>query len=102
MDGGIRSLNEAKTLSDVFDFYEIDNANVFHLDVSHQWSVDKMKARHRDDDEVDIFEAKKKWFDNEVVPAISYLETNTRFKFYKINGEQSVEQVHSDVIACLK
>jgi adenylate kinase family enzyme len=102
MDGGLRSLNEAETVADVFDFYEIENVYVFHLDVSHEWSVDKMKNRHRADDSIAIFEAKKKWFDGEVVPAINYLENNPKFKFYKINGEQVIEQVHSDIITCLK
>jgi len=102
MDGGLRSLNEAETVSDVFDFYEIDDARVFYIDVSHEWSVDKMKNRHRDDDSMAIFEAKKKWFNDEVIPAIDYLENNPRFKFYKINGEQEVEKVHSDIITCLK
>lgn len=102
MDGGLRSLNEAKTVSDVFDFYEIKDARVFYIDVSHEWSVDKMKNRHRDDDNMVIFESKKKWFEDEVIPAINYLENNPRFKFHKINGEQAVEQVHSDIITCLR
>jgi thymidylate kinase len=49
-----------------------------------------------------IFEVKKKWFEDEVMPAIHYLENNPRFKFNKINGEQDVEKVHSDIITCLK
>jgi adenylate kinase family enzyme len=102
MDGGLRSLNEAKTVSDVFDFYEIKDARVFYINVGHEWSVDKMKNRHRDDDSADIFAAKKKWFDEEVVPAIDYLEHNPRFQFHNINGEQTVEQVHVDIITCLK
>lgn len=102
MDGGLRSLNEAVTVSDVFNFYEIKDAHVFYLDVSHEWSVDKMKNRHRDDDSSAIFKAKKKWFDEEVVPAIAYLEHNPSFIFHKINGEQEVAVVHSDIITCLK
>lgn len=102
MDGGLRSLNEAKTVSDVFDFYEIKNAHVFYLDVSHEWSVDKMKNRHRDDDSSDIFDAKKKWFDEEVIPAIEYLEHNSRFQFHKINGEQEIHKIHEDIQECLK
>lgn len=102
MDGGLRSLNEAKTVSDVFDFYEIEDARVFYLDVSHEWSVDKMKSRHRDDDSMAIFDAKKKWFDEEVVPAIEYLKANTRFQFHTINGEQEIHKIHEDIQECLK
>jgi adenylate kinase family enzyme len=75
---------------------------VFYLDVSHEWSVDKMKERHRDDDSNEIFEAKKKWFNEDVVPAIEYLAHDSRFKYFKINGEQTIEKVHSDIITCLK
>lgn len=99
MDGGLRSLNEAITVSDVFDFYEIKDAKVFYLDVGHEWSVEKMKNRNRDDDSIEIFEAKKKWFNEEVVPAIEYLEKNPRFQFYKINGEQDIQKVHEDVVS---
>ncbi len=102
MDGGLRSLHEAETVLDVLDFYEIQNAKVFHIDVSHAWSVDKLIKRQREDDIEAIFEAKRKWFDEEVVPAIGFLEKNKRFQFYKINGEQDPAKVHEDIIACLK
>ncbi len=99
MDGGLRSLNEALTVADIFDFYEIKDAKVFYLDVGHEWSVEKMKNRNRDDDNAEIFEAKKKWYEDEVIPAIEYLEKNPRFKFYKINGEQDIQKVHEDVVS---
>lgn len=102
MDGGLRSLNEAITVSDVFNFYEIKDAIVFYMDVSHEWSVEKMKGRKREDDNMEVFEAKKKWFEEEVMPAINYLENNPGFKFYKINGEQDIQKVHEDIITCLK
>ncbi len=102
MDGGLRSLNEAMTVSDVFHFYEIQDARVFYIDVSHEWSVDKLGKRKRDDDNADIFAAKKKWFDEEVIPAIDYLEHNPKFNFHKINGEQEIHKVQEDIQACLK
>lgn len=101
MDGGLRSLNEAQTVADIFDFYEIKNAKVFNLDVSHEWSVDKLKKRGRDDDNDTVFEAKKKWYEDEVIPAIEFLKKNNKFEFHIINGENSVEEVHRDIISKL-
>ena len=98
MDGGLRSLNEAETVADIFDFYEVKNAKVFNLNVSHEWSVDKLKKRHRDDDNEQIFEAKKKWYEDEVVPAINFLKNNNSFDFHVIDGENSIEDVHKDII----
>ncbi len=101
MDGGLRSLNEAQTVADIFDFYEIKNTKVFHLDVSHEWSVDKLKKRGRDDDNDLIFEVKKKWYEEEVVPAIDFLKNNSKFDFYVINGENDIQEIHQDIIKCL-
>lgn len=98
MDGGLRSLNEAQTVADIFDFYEITNAKVFNLDVSHEWSVDKLKKRGRDDDNEVIFESKKKWYEDEVVPAIEFLKNNKQFDFHVIDGEKSIEEIHQDII----
>ena len=101
MDGGLRSLNEAITVADIFDFYEIKNTKVFNLDVSHEWSVDKLKKRHRDDDNESVFEAKKKWYEHEVVPAMEFLKNNEKFEFYTIDGERDIQEVHKDIISKL-
>jgi adenylate kinase family enzyme len=102
MDGGLRSLHEAESVDEIFNFYEIENSQVFYLDVSHEWSVDKLKRRNRHDDTEEIFVVKKEWFDKEVMPAIEYLKQNTRFDFHAINGEQDTQKVHEDIVACLK
>ncbi len=101
MDGGLRSLNEAVTVADIFDFYEIKNAKVFHLNVSHDWSVDKLKKRGRSDDNDEIFEAKKKWFEAEVIPAIDFLKDNKQFEFHDINGERDIQEIHKEIVSKL-
>jgi adenylate kinase family enzyme len=43
----------------------------------------------------------KKRFDeyvNNVVPAMNYFKDKTGYTIYTINGEQSVEDVHKDII----
>ncbi len=101
MDGGLRSLNEAVTVADIFDFYEIKNAKVFYLNVGHDWSIDKLKKRGRSDDNDEIFEAKKKWFEAEVIPAIDFLKDNKQFEFHDINGERDVHEIHQEIVSKL-
>jgi len=102
MDGGLRSLNEAQTITDVLDFYEIQDARVYYIDVSHEWSVEKLTKRGRDDDNAEIFETKKKWFEDDVMPAINYLKNNPRYHFCTIDGEQDIQVVHQEILSCLK
>ncbi len=101
MDGGLRSLNEAVTVADIFNFYEIKNAKVFNLDVSHEWSADKLRKRGRDDDNDMVFEAKKKWYEEEVVPAIDFLKNNKQFEFHIINGEKEIQEIHQEIVSKL-
>lgn len=98
MDGGLRSLNEAITVSDIFNFYEIENAKVFYLNVSHDWSVDKLRKRGRSDDNDEIFEVKKEWYEKEVVPAIDFMKNNKQFDFYDIDGEKDIQEIHKEIV----
>ena len=41
------------------------------------------------------------WFDADVKPAIGYLKENPNFNFIHINGEQTVEQVHAEILSKL-
>jgi adenylate kinase family enzyme len=102
IDGGLRSLNEASTVTDILDFYEVKNPHVFYLNVSHEWSKDKLKKRGRDDDNDEIYEVKKTWFEKEVLPAIDFLENNDKFNFHTIDGEQEIQTVHKEILEYLK
>jgi adenylate kinase len=49
-DGAPRSLPEAHLITTAFDFYKRNQTTVIHLDVSREWSEEKLLARGRADD----------------------------------------------------
>lgn len=100
-DGIARSLPEAMTFTTAMEFYE-RTVNVVYLDVSREWSEEKLLARGRSDDQ-SLEEIKRRldWFDKDSYPAVEYFDTHKRYNVLKINGEQTVDEVHQEILTKL-
>ncbi len=99
-DGVARSQPEAKMLSTALWFYQREKPTVIYINVSRKWSEEKLLRRGRSDD-VNISRIDKRldWFDKDVLPSIEYFRSNPFFRVIEINGEQSVEKVHEEIIS---
>ena len=102
IDGTPRALIEAEALDTAMKFYGRENVCVIHLDVSREWAKNRLEERGRGDDKKpgDI-DRRLDWFEKDVVPAINYFEINPDYNYLKINGEQSIEDVHAEIITKL-
>ena len=98
VDGSPRAALEAQTLDEMFDFY--GRENVFHvwLNVSEAWANARMKERGRSDDGSESIKRRFAYYEREVVPTIEFYKKDTKHKLVEINGEQSIEKVHKDII----
>ncbi len=101
-DGITRSLPEAETFTTAMEFYN-RKVNVVYINVSRQWSEDRLRSRGRVDD-VDGAEVNKRldWFDKDSMPAVEYFKTHDLYNVLEINGEQTIEKVHTDILEQLK
>jgi adenylate kinase family enzyme len=102
VDGAPRSYTEALSITTAMNFYKL-NFFVIHLDVSREWSEKHLLSRGRFDD-IDKNKIKKRldWYETDVVPAIEYFTLSPECRYIEVNGEQSIEQVHADIISALK
>ena len=99
IDGTPRKLEEAKILDGALDFYSRENPTIIFMNVSRKWSEDRLSGRGRSDDqEKQNVEKRLDWFDADVMPAVEYFRTNSKYKFLDINGEQTIEEVHEEII----
>lgn len=101
-DGCPRKLHEAVTLDSALKFYKLDRTNVIFMNVSRDWSKARLNARKRADDTEEDIENRLNWFETEVMPTINYYKNNKDYNFYDINGEQTIEKVHEDIIKALE
>ncbi len=104
-DGAPRSRLEAEMIEGAFWFYDRYNISryakpiVLFLDVSAKWSQERLKSRGRVDEmRQDQIDSRTHYFETEVVPAIQYLKENSKFRFIHINGEQTIEEVHTAIL----
>jgi adenylate kinase len=99
IDGTPRKLNEARIFADALRFYKRPEPVVLHIDVSREWSRERLLARGRGDDERANIEGRLNWFDSDVAPAIEYFRDEADMRVFDINGEQSIEAVHKEISA---
>lgn len=100
IDGTPRVPAEVPLLLSAAEFYNWI-INIIYLEVSDDWSYRHMSSRGRSDDTDERIRGRIQWFHDSVLPAIALLQENASVHFHKINGEQTIEQVHQDIAKIL-
>jgi len=98
LDGSPRSQAEADTLDTVLGYYGIEKGNFVYMDVSREWAHDRLLGREREYDNEERINTRLDWFETDVGSVMDGYEKNEKFNFIKVNGEQSIEDVHKDII----
>ena len=103
LDGAPRMPIELETLEKAITFFGYTGATVIHLDVSEAWAVDKLTSRGRaDDKDNEAMMRKMNWFTKDVAPCIEQYRNADVHGFIHVNGEQTVEEVHAELVAKLE
>lgn len=103
IDGTPRRQEEAVTLESAFDFYQRPSVDVIYINVSNDWSKQRLLARGREDDvKNSSIESRLEWFENEVMSVVDFYKNNSRYNFHEINGEQTIEEVHLEIMDALE
>jgi adenylate kinase len=100
-DGFPRTRSEAEILHSAWWFYNRDNPYVIEIAVSKDESRKRLLARGRADDNEEAIEERVNYYDKDVVPALDFYRNNDFYNFIAINGEQSAEKVHQDIVSAL-
>lgn len=101
IDGSPRAYGEALAMDTALKFYG-RKAFVVHLNVSREWSEERLLNRGRGDD-LDASKVKKRldWFEKDVTPAIEFFKSNPDYNFIDVNGEQLIEEVYAEMMGKL-
>lgn len=101
LDGLCRRPAEAPVLDSALKFFGQKNPIIVYINVSNDWAFTRMKARGRKDDTDEYIKSRLEWFEWNVVPSIAYFHEHPDYTFLEINGEQTVEEVHNEIISRL-
>lgn len=97
-DGTPRKLMEAQILDSVWPFYDLGKPWVIYLDVDHEESTKRLKLRGRNDDSDHAIAKRLTWYESDVRPSVEFYRTNPNVNFLDIDGEQTIDKVHEDVV----
>lgn len=99
LDGSPRSQAEADNLNTITDYYGIEKGHFIYIDVSRDWAKERLLGRERKHDDEEKIGKRLDWFETDVKSVMDSYKDNEKFNFIKINGEQSIEDVHKDITA---
>lgn len=97
-DGTPRKVLEARALDDLFPFYGLGKPWVIYLDVHEDESMKRLKLRGRKDDAHEAIVKRFAWYEADVSPVVSYYRTNPNVNFIDVNGVDTIEAVHADIV----
>ena len=100
-DGYPRTIDQSESFEAMMKFYKRGNVKIVYIELSEAEAMKRNLLRGRSDD---TEEGLKKRFDeykNNVLPAMNYFKDKKGYEIFTINGEQSIEDVHKDIIKAL-
>ena len=101
IDGYPRRMGQFETLKQVLNFANRTNPVIFNINVSRESVKKRMLLRARADDYEEAIDKRLKEYEDNVVPVIEAIKTDSFFTYFEINGEPSIEEIHKDIISKL-
>lgn len=100
-DGFPRTIEQSEAFESAMQFYGRDNINVVYIELGKEEATKRMKLRGRTDDTDEGIAQRFDEYVNNVIPAMNYFKGKDGYKIHTINGEQSIEDVHKELIKSL-
>lgn len=100
-DGYPRTLVQSETFETMMNFYKRENIKIIYIEVGKEEATKRMLLRGRQDDTTEGISKRFDEYVNNVIPAMDYFKGKVGYTIYTINGEQSIEDVHKDIIKAL-
>lgn len=98
LDGSPRTKFEAEIIDESFLFYKRSRVFPIWLDVNDQCAFDRMEKRGRADDTLDKIKNRLAYYEIYVTRAIEYYQNESKNKLIRIDGGQTIEKVHEDIV----
>lgn len=100
-DGYPRTFLQSQFFERAMQFYNRRDVRIIYIELSETEGIKRMKLRGRPDDTDAGIARRFDEYINKIVPAMDYFKGKENCKIYTINGDQTVEKVHQDIIKYL-
>ena len=99
IDGFPRTATQVPMLdSALVEFYKRSLPTVVVIEISDNEAVKRLLPRGRSDDTEESIRKRLLWSREETIPNIEWFRNNQNYRVININGEQSIEDTHKEVL----
>jgi adenylate kinase len=100
-DGYPRTIAQSEAFEKQLEYYGRTDVHVVYIELSREEAIKRMKLRARSDDTDEGIAKRFDEYVNNVIPSMNYFKEKTGYTLHTINGEQTIEAVHADIIKAL-
>ena len=100
-DGYPRTVAQSEVFEAMMKFFKRGDIKIIYIEVGKEDAIKRMLLRGRHDDTKEGIAKRFDEYENNVIPAMNYFKNKEGYTIYTINGEQTVESVHKDIIKAL-
>ena len=100
-DGYPRTASQSIVFEEMMKFFKRDAVKIIYIELSEEEATKRNLLRGRHYDTKEGLTKRFNEYKNKVVPAMDYFKDKEGYEIHTINGEQSIEDVHKDIIKAL-
>ncbi|MBX4187610.1 MAG: nucleoside monophosphate kinase [Candidatus Doudnabacteria bacterium] len=102
LDGFPRDIDQTNILDELISKYKVERVKAVFIDVPKAKVLERLLHRKdsRTDDNAEVIETRFKEYDEKTHPILEYFDR--QHKLIKIHGDQSIEQVHAEILKKLE
>jgi len=100
-DGYPRTIEQSEAFENMMKFYDRGNVKIVYIELDKEEAIKRMKLRGRADDTDEGIGNRFDEYVNNVIPSMNYFKDKENYTVYNINGAQSIEDVHKEIITKL-
>jgi adenylate kinase len=98
IDGFPRSDSQMEVLDATMAFYKRENPTVVHINISDEEGLKRLLLRGRADDTEENIRKRLAWTHAEWERILALLNKNPVYRIVEIDGDKTIEEVHTDIL----
>ena len=97
-DGFPRTILQSEAFEAAMKFYNRDNIHIIYIELDKEEATKRMMLRGRSDDTEEGMSKRFDEYVKNVIPSMNYFKDKPGYIMHLINGKQSIEDVHKEII----